>query len=126
MSPTEKADIRKVWITLITAIGVMVVSYIFGIPERISGVSRKIDILEQTKMNKDDARTYFNELQTLMASQCAKWDQYMISNENDKIQILKDIEIIQSDIKDLLSKKVTVTRSVAPTQTQSTGGKAVK
>jgi predicted PurR-regulated permease PerM len=120
----EKADIRKVWVTLITAICVLVISYVFGIPERLSGVNRKVDTLEQTKMSKDDANIFFNELQRLLASQTAKWDQYMISNEKDKERILKEIETIQEDIKQLIGKNRTVTRSVPQQQIQP-GGKAI-
>lgn len=124
MSPMEKADIRKVWITLITAICIMVISYVFGIPERLSGINRKVDTIEQTKMSKDDANKFFNELQFLLGQQTSKWDQYMISNEKDKERILTEIETIQEDIKVLIGKNRTVTRSV-PQQTVPAGGKAI-
>jgi len=105
-------DTRRFWIAIITAIAFVIVSNIFSIPERISGMNRKVDILEQTKMGKDDANAFFNNLQVLLASQTSKWDQYMISNEKDKERLLNEIEILQEDIKILIGKNRTVTRSV--------------
>jgi hypothetical protein len=119
----DAKDKRSFWLAIITAIIFVIISNVFDIPSRISGVTGKVKELEVTKMNKNDANAFFNELQLLLANQTSKWDQYMISNEKDKERLLKDIEIIQEDIKQLIGKNRTVTRSA--TQVQSSGGKVI-
>jgi hypothetical protein len=113
MSPTERITIRNFWIAIISAIAFVIVSNVFGVPERISGVNTKIQHLENNKMNKDDATSFFHNLQILLAEQTTKWDQYMISNEKDKEKILHEIEIIQSDIKELIKTQKQVTRGIS-------------
>ena len=125
MSPTESIFIKRVWIVVITAIVLQFASTIFGIPERLSGINKKVDTLEFTKMSKDDGNKFMNALELKVSEQNAMWNQYMISNEKDKERILKDIEIISEDIKQLIGKNKTVTRSVTQQQVQSAGGKAI-
>lgn len=122
MSPVESIFIKRVWIVVITAIVLQFASTIFGIPERISGMNGKIKELEVTKMSKEDGGRFMNDLNTKVAEQVSLWNQYMISNEKDKERILKDLEIIQEDIKQLIGKSRTTTRSVPQ---QVSGGKAI-
>ena len=110
MSPLEKSDIRKIWIAIITFMAITLVSQVFDLPGRVNGMNGKIRDLELTKMNREDATQFFNTLNTKISEQCALWNQYMISNEKDKENLLKDIEIIQEDIKDLIGKNRTITR----------------
>jgi hypothetical protein len=116
-------DTRRFWIAILTAIAFVIVSNIFSIPERISGMNNRVKELEFTKMNKDDANVFLRELQILQAKNNATWEQYMISNEKDKERILTEIETINEDIKILIGKNRTVTRSV--TQQVQSGGKAI-
>jgi hypothetical protein len=122
MSPSEKGDVRKIWYAVIGFIILSIVSQIIDIPSRVNGMNGKIKELELTKMSKDDASEFFRQIQVLEAQKNATWDQYMISNEKDKERILGDIETIQEDIKILIGKNRTVTRSVPQ---QSSGGKAI-
>lgn len=102
MSPAEKITIRNFWIAILSAIAFVIVTNVFDVFDRINGTAKKVEQLEQTKMEKAEADQYFNRLQTLLATQTAIWTQYMISNEKDKERILKTIEQNQEDIKELI------------------------
>ena len=101
----EKITPKVFWTALIGAIIFVIVTNVFDVFDRISGNNRRIEVLEKTKMNKNDADEYFNRLQTLLATQTAIWTQYMISNEKDKERILKIIETNQNDIKELIKNQ---------------------
>ena len=102
MTTIEKTTIRHFWLAIITAIAFVIITNIFDVFSKVSGVSRKVERLEITKMDKDNANEYFNRLSTLLAAQTATWNQYMISNEADKERILETIKTNQEDIKELI------------------------
>ena len=104
MSPAERITIRNFWIAILSAIAFVIVTNITDVFGRINGTSKRVEQLEQSKMNKSDADEYFNRLQTLQITQAATWNQYMISNEKDKERILKTIETNQEDIKKLIGE----------------------
>jgi uncharacterized membrane protein len=101
----EKITPKVFWVSLIGAIAFVIVTNIFNVFGRINGTAKRVEKLEQTKMNKYEANEYFNKLQTLLATQTATWNQYMISNEKDKERILKIIETNQNDIKELIKNQ---------------------
>jgi len=83
-------NLLYVLIPSIISFGVMIVNDHYSIKQ-----------VERDKISKDEAYKYWTNLQLLVERKTAIFEQYIISNEKNRDRLLKDMEKIEDQIREL-------------------------
>jgi len=98
MTETDvKYFIRKVTRNLLYVLVPTIISFAVMIVNDHYGLKQ----LERDKISRDEAYKYWSNLQLLVERKTAIFEQYIISNEKNKDVLLKDIEKIEDQIREL-------------------------